>query len=888
MNETARTTLAPLRIPLILEEAAGIQRISEPVTVGIPFPQGAIHQPAELGLLDAEDRLVPVQTQVLDRWRDQSVKWVLFDFQATVAAHTTACYTIRTGDLAMLRSVEERSPVFSVPMTVEKNAARIVVQTGAATFFVNAKVFVPFEQVVAAGTKMLADSGNGCQFIRPSAQNDAHVIRKVLCETEGPLRITLRIEGELRSQDHREADAVFWARLHFYANSPIARIDYTIRNPNAAKHPGGLWDLGDESSIYFKDLALHLNLAAAGTPLIQWTTQPDRPFAKGETGKIVIYQDSSGGENWQSSNHVNRFGQVMHRFRGYQVSADKLVEEGLRAQPLIAVCDGTKRITGAVRKFWENFPKALEAVGPMLSIRLFPGQYQDGFELQGGEQKTHTVFLSFERLDGAQDSVPPPGSLNWINTPLLPHASPEWYFQSHTFPYLTPAAADPRPDMLALINCAIEGDHTFFARREMIDEYGWRNFGDLFADHETIYYKGEGRPISHYNNQYDCIYAFLLQYVRSGNSTWFTLANDLAQHVIDIDIYHTTQDKAAYNGGLFWHTFHYLDAGTATHRSFSGKTKLTAQLNVYGGGHSNEHNYTTGLKYHYYLTGDPESKATAVGLADWVIDMDDGAQTKFKFLNRRATGYASMTASFDYHGPGRGAGYSINALLDAYLLTRQQRYLVKAEQLIQRCIHPQDNIAARDLLNLELRWSYVVFLQVLGRYLDLKVESGECDQLYCYARESLRHYAQWMREHERCSSTAFDQVNYPTETWLAQDLRKGNVFLFAAKYSQEPLRSAFLAKARFFFEQPLAELLAFETRTLTRPMVLLMGNSLMPAYFDQHPEEAAPQLEGLYDFGQPLRFEPQLYYAYKLRDRLSQLMSAIRKVVGKEWREPIK
>ena len=40
------------------------------------------------------------------------------------------------------------------------------------------------------------------------------------------------------------------------------------------------------------------------------------------------------------------------------------------------------------------------------------------------------------------------------------------------------------------------------------------------------------------------------------------MADELAQHVVDIDVYHTTKDKSAYNGGLFWHTYHYGDADT--------------------------------------------------------------------------------------------------------------------------------------------------------------------------------------------------------------------------------------------------------------------------------------------------------------------------------------
>jgi hypothetical protein len=42
---------------------------------------------------------------------------------------------------------------------------------------------------------------------------------------------------------------------------------------------------------------------------------------------LLIYQDSSGGENWQSLNHVNRDNEVKTSFRGY-----KLLEGGMVAR----------------------------------------------------------------------------------------------------------------------------------------------------------------------------------------------------------------------------------------------------------------------------------------------------------------------------------------------------------------------------------------------------------------------------------------------------------------------------------------------------------------------------------------------------------------------------
>jgi hypothetical protein len=382
--------------------------------------------------------------------------------------------------------------------------------------------------------------------------------------------------------------------------------------------------------------------------------------------------------------------------------------------------------------------------------------------------------------------------------------------------------------------------------------------------------------VSHYNNQYDAIYGAVIQYASSGDPRWFTLMADLAKHVVDIDIYLTSEDRPAYNHGLFWHTAHYTDVATATHRAYSKAIVEARGLQGYGGGPSNEHNYTTGLLYYYFLTGNLAAREAVQGLADWVIHMDDGLQRPFGRFDRRPTGLCSATGDLGYHGPGRGAGNSINALLDACRLTCNKHYLTKAEELIRRCIHPKDNIEKRNLRDVEHRWSYTVFLQSLGKYLDFKAERNEIDYMYSYARESLLHYALWMLEHEVPYKLVLDKVEIPTETWPAQDIRKSNVFNFAAKYADEPLHSAFLRKAEYFFQACISDLLSFETCKLTRPIVLLMANGLMQAHFEQHPTESAPHPQEEYDFGEALPFTPQLYELYKIRAKLRIMAHVLR------------
>jgi hypothetical protein len=533
---------------------------------------------------------------------------------------------------------------------------------------------------------------------------------------------------------------------------------------------------------------------------------------------------------------------------------------GLRASPVISVATPGLTLSGTIEKFWENFPKALEGEAEGLRLSLFPRQFGDTFELQGGEQKTHRVWL--ELAPPADASARP---LEWVHSPLVPSLDSQRYKTGGTLPNLAPKSEQPASGWAELVEQGLNGPNSFFAKREAIDEYGWRHFGDVYADHENLHFQGTDAVISHYNNQYDLMYGFLLQFLRTGDRRWFELGRDLAQHVTDIDIYHTSEDKPAYNGGLFWHTDHYHDAYRAGHRSYSKQSPRARDAQSYGGGPSNEHNYTSGLLLFHYLTGSRPARDAVLLLACWVVNMDDGTQTVLGPIDPGPTGLASATASFDYHGPGRGAGNSINALLDAFCLTGQRSYLAKAEELLTRCIHPRDDITARQLEDLERRWSYLVFLQTLGKYLDLKSELGERDFHHAYARESLVAYARWMLDHELPYMRMLDRVEYPTETWPAHDLRKSVVFGFAAEHTEGTLRLRCLASADRYLRESLAGLTTFETRTCTRPLAIVLQNIMHRPVLRESTESPELLSDTPYDFGTPRPFEPQ-------RERVKKLL----------------
>jgi hypothetical protein len=124
----------------------------------------------------------------------------------------------------------------------------------------------------------------------------------------------------------------------------------------------------------------------------------------------------------------------------------------------------------------------------------------------------------------------------------------------------------------------------------------------------------------------------------------------------------------------------------------------------------------------------------------------------------------------------------------------------------------------------ENRWSYTVFLQALGKYLEHRAEHGLLDEKFEYARAVLLRYAVWMCAHERPYLEAPGQLDCPDATWAAQDLRKAAVFEFAARYTRDvEARACFLARADGFVDYAVTTLTQSPAGRLTRPLVLLLA-----------------------------------------------------------------
>ena len=666
----------------------------------------------------------------------------------------------------------------------------------------------------------------------------------------GPLRASLLLQGRFRHASESTNRLVWQLHVHLHAGTRSSSWQLTLRNPRAASHPGGIWELGDPASASIAAVSLRLSWGDAqgvGEPAPLFSAGVGVPW-RDASRRVMITQLGSAADGKRSNNHLLADGSFPSApYRGYRLEADGRVEHGDRATPAMLLRGRDDHVIGiTAAKFWQNFPVAMQADRDRLQLDLWPRQCPWVMELQPGEQKTYTFHLC-----GGTSAKAQAMSDGWRSPPRV-QIDPAWTCDTGVLPWLLPRDQDRSDRYLRRVDAAIQGPDNFFVKRQTIDQYGWRNFGDVWGDHEAVHSDPEFPFASHYNNQYDLVLGLGLNYLRGGDGRWLELMEDLARHTIDIDIYHTDDDRPAYNHGMFWHTVHYVDAGRSTHRTYPRGTC--------GGGPSSGHAYSRGLLLHYCLTGDETARQAVIRMGDWMIAAEDGRGTRYRFLADGETGLTSASGSEEYHGPGRGPGNAIEVLVTAFELTHDRKYLGQAERIIRRVVHPHQDPAALDLLDAENKWFYNLFLQALGRYLEVKITCRQIDRMYAYAQRVLLRFAAWMALYEHPYLDRPEKLEFPTETWAAQEMRKVEVFQWAARHAMGQARRRYLERAEFFFRTSLDQLDGFGDRArLCRPIALLMSSGYSHAWFTEvglESIEPAPEADD-YDFGRPQKFVSQ-------------------------------
>ncbi|WP_319525805.1 hypothetical protein [uncultured Desulfosarcina sp.] len=796
------TSFADKNIYLKSNNTADISDTSRYVSASVPFARGELRACESLILKSVVGTALQAQFRSLNRWHDGTVKWLL----CCAIVDQEQC---REGRLLLSERVH--LPKAKSKYRVQEDEYAFTFSSETFSCIVDRKRLRPFSSIESNGLSydsmeigLWDEQGSLCE----AEITDSKIIRQGIFSTEIALNGEFVRDGRMLLK--------FYAVLEIFPRHAHVRFRLRLHNPRAAVHPGNLWDLGDPGSVLFRRLML--KLGQGGERITLAGLKLDDFILPEFSESVTIYQESSGGENWNSPVHLNRDGRNPVTFRGWRLLADdKMIQTGDRCQPrLWSGCEATG-LAVEIEKFWQRFPKAIGVMQKQIELDLLPECFPDLHELQGGEQLTENIRLSFA-VDSNRHSL------------IDMHAWCDPETVIHSMALAPPLGLQHDQRYNRQLHLAFDKDRGFFAKREQLDEYGWRNFGDIYADHETAFHNGPEIFISHYNNQYDLLASFYREFMVTGDFRWRDLAIELAAHVADIDVYQTTEDREEYNLGPFWHTDHYLDAGLSTHRMAS-KTHLEKKpAYLCGGGPGSEMCYISGLSLHYLLTGDERYRDLVIQLADWSWMSLNGIQTVGEAV---LSGIRNFKRWHDGRNRGivwsrypftRGTGNCLNTMLEALELTNTPLYLRRAEALIRGTVHPYDDPSKRNLLDAETAWSYTVFLAAVGRYLLIKESRNELDAAHAYARDSLLLYARWMAKYEYFYLDKPEILEFPNETWVAQDLRKSVILYYAARYMEENERAKLVDRAHDFVDYVTQKLSVSDTAKYTRIQALMLQN----------------------------------------------------------------
>ena len=575
-------------VPLEIPEPGDVNRTAFPLTVGVPFAPGVLKRDMPVAIEDANGGGLPIQTRVMEKHSDGSVRWLLVDFQCDMKRMQTS----------RVRLVLNRESKVAPPrLTVKEQGDRVLIDTGVLSLEADRKRCVPLRRVSLNGAVMSEGdlsftlvSNDGAKY---DAANDASTQFQI--EESGPLRAVLLWRGTHRDPAGR-GHFDYEVRLTVYAGQAFVRVDHIVINRL------------DPAITNIKKLTARVPIRV-----------------QGEKKSAVTY--SCGGPSYHTHAPHQPFAKPVrveqYKINDYQIRqpSEPVIEGNNNCQGWVGVSGAEHSVLLAAKSFWQNFPKALEADENAITYELVPdrGSATGGFDFPRGMAKTHTFYLHFQ--PGAAELLQLHDTAFALQCWPLPSADSTYYASTgefwEFFPYL--------PERYQRLEYALENlvpntypicsgghpPHTFGRA------YGLKHYGDQTLHprefcHTAVDWES---PDRHYlNNSYDPPFIMGLYFLRSHNTFHWWEAESQALHMIDVDTCHHAVPTPGQPDSE--HMLGAAYAGAYQHIGELSKPNSTTYLPASGMQH-----YSQGLMLYYHLTGDPRGLETAIGYADFLAYM---------------------------------------------------------------------------------------------------------------------------------------------------------------------------------------------------------------------------------------------------------------------------
>ena len=636
-----------LALDLTVLERSNIERIDEPVTTGVPLPEGWAHSVDELVLgLDGES--LPTEFREVDYWPDGSLRWVHMDFQVSVEAGGRLSLSLDRGT----------QPAIDSKIEIAETTGGLTVTTGKVRVEVLSPGFNVFNKVWLAGPEedynsQLVDQHEGGLILMAdgaeyNAANDQSADLEV--ESTGPMRLVLKAEGDLKGSAG-STGFHYICRLYFYNNSPVVRLAYTFENR-------GPFQEGREDKVTVD--GLHLELPVIGGDYQYYVGYPNTV----EGGPL----SSSGGVS-EAYVSVPNSGEFIHAENG----AESIIGDPKSAKPdhigwIGLQSSGNAQGEGVVgvglRYFWKMYPSTLEAAadGGLITVGMIPDRLNQPVDIYSAVARTH--YLRFAFL-GPDDADKLGSMVAACQKPLLTVASPAYYCrESKAFGKLLERneALYPPEHLEEVRRVEQELDKGLEDQLRKVDSrtknsvtwesYGFFNWGD------GMHYAWQGgvqeeRNIAWNHHYYDLPFMCSLEFVRTADYRWLDYFLSRAYHLMDVHVTHLEPGHQLNGANRYCPPTDHVRVDPTDDSDYT-----TARVYI---SPSTNHHKTQGLFSAYYLTGDERTLEVAYKAADFANSFG---------------GYS------DWKQP-RGAAFQVLTLLAAYETSGDEDYLETARETFQ-------------------------------------------------------------------------------------------------------------------------------------------------------------------------------------------------------------
>jgi hypothetical protein len=626
------------RIRLQVIEPTGAGRPAWPVTSGVPFRQGALASAADVRLLGADGQELPAQFEALAQWPDGSVRWLLVDFVAATAPATPAVYWLETGQGPRQTTAADVAQPQSTGWRLDTGVLRLPIVPEAGEPL--AGLQATLGDAAAADVLQAATSGNAWLIDAEGRSFHAGPPDLVRVETNGPIRATLRLEGDFVAEN---GDRLFRyrARISAWRGLGLLRLQWTVGNNRTT-----------ETFTRLTAAGLRLPFAGAGAVSAAFDRDELAPLpAEGPFSLLQDYDD-----------------------RGSRRCGER-TDQGRRAEGLVTVRRGEVLLRVMVRDFWQTYPKGLAVTSDAVVLDLLPalpadqyaseadqaempqimkyyGYAQGKYLVKAGLEWTSDILLE---VAGNQATVSP-APVDHLQQPLVAQADPEVYCASGAFWEIDPW----RPDEFPRFRTAFD---TSFANlekgRQQRGEYGWMNYGDWWGE----------RAWNWGNSEYDLAYVTAINFAQTGRLEIFWRGEQMVRHNTTIDVVHypwstpfrelVYAHSVGHVGGFF-----SQEDPRITNRVYSMKGFIAGARDGSGG-----HTYQGGNFLYGFLTGDRRTLEVAESVC-----------------RNQATTY---TPNWSF-GIERSCGWSLYNALSAYESTLDPFYLNAARIYLEKVFELQD------------------------------------------------------------------------------------------------------------------------------------------------------------------------------------------------------